>query len=254
VQEIRAEPPHPGLGHLVGKRGGGGFRQQIDEALPGDREAGTLLYFLLDDIPPATLISGYIRARSGASAPSPPSPPSPGARVPMENVCSGWRTGGAAAVNFATGVASVGKAVDAPSLALDDDPIAWHRLDDLVPASMRRRRRVDVSGGDAPVVDALFRDTNCTPDGDEIVVHEYSLGASVDAATGTLADLRVVPRVLPFPECEWAVDNVDVLIGCPVGELRSRVIASLAGIECCTHLNDMLRALAEVPVLLTHLD
>ena len=38
--------------------------------------------------------------------------------------------------------------------------------------------------------------------------------------------------------------------GTRIADLRTTVLATLTGIECCTHLNDALRALAEVPVLL----
>ena len=68
-------PPRPTLEHLVGQRGGGGFRKQIGVAVPGEREAGTLLYYLLDDIPPATLISGYVWSRFGDGRAVGPSTP-----------------------------------------------------------------------------------------------------------------------------------------------------------------------------------
>ena len=69
VEAISADPPRPTLEHLVGHRGGAGFRKQIDTAVPGDRAAGSLLYYLLDDIPPATLISGYVWSRFGEQDP-----------------------------------------------------------------------------------------------------------------------------------------------------------------------------------------
>ena len=45
-----------------------------------------------------------------------------------------------------------------------------------------------------------------------------------------------------------------MLTGYPLAGLRRSVLDTLTGIECCTHLNDALRALAEVPVLLDELD
>jgi hypothetical protein len=61
------------------------------------------------------------------------------------------------------------------------------------------------------------------------------------------------PRVLPFVECTSAPANLQRLIGAPLPELRDRVLAELRGTAGCTHLNDALRALAEVPALIDHL-
>jgi hypothetical protein len=259
VEEIRADPDRPTLEHLVGQRGGGGFRKQIAVAVPGEREAGTLLYYLLDDIPPATLISGYVWSRFGDGAPRPehPTPHLP-ARGPMENICSGWRTDGTAMSMMSDGQPPIGSTVVAPDLLRPDDPLAWHRLADLPPSSMRRRRRVDVIRGDgatgpAVTIDAMFRDSCQTPDDTEVVVHEYTLDATVNPKTATIEDIRAVPRVLPFAECPSAADQVPMLTGYPVAGLRRSVLDTLTGIECCTHLNDALRALAEVPVLLGEL-
>jgi hypothetical protein len=261
VEEIRADPPRAGLEHLVGQRGGGGFRKQIDRAAPGDREAGTLLYYLLDDVPAATLISGYVWSRYGADGrprarlPASVERPTPHlpARGPMENICSGWRTGGTAMRMMAAGRPPIGSTVEAPDLLAPEDPLAWHELDELPLASMRRRRRVDVIVGDAVTIDAMFRDSCRTPDGSEVVVHEYTLGATVDPATMTITDIRAEPRVLPFSECPSAADQAPTLVGHRLAGLRTTVLESLSGVDCCTHLNDALRALAEVPVLLGQL-
>ena len=112
----------PTLEHLVGHRGGAGFRKQIDTAAPGDRAAGSLLYYLLDDIPPATLISGYVWSRFGEQDPPriPVVPPGETvtphlpARGPMENICSGWRTGGTAMSLLGSGQRPIGSTVEAP--------------------------------------------------------------------------------------------------------------------------------------------
>jgi hypothetical protein len=41
--------------------------------------------------------------------------------------------------------------------------------------------------------------------------------------------------------------------GAPLRDLREVVLTRLRGTDCCTHLNDMLRDLAEVPVLMAAL-
>jgi len=79
VEAITADPPRDGLDDLVGRRGGGGFRKQIDAAVPGERERGTLLFYLLDDVPAAALIGGYVWSRfdpSGRERSQMPTPPS----------------------------------------------------------------------------------------------------------------------------------------------------------------------------------
>jgi hypothetical protein len=58
-----------------------------------------------------------------------------------------------------------------------------------------------------------------------------------------------VPRVLPYGECPLAVTYVGALTGLPLSELRGAVLERLRGPLGCTHLNDMLRALADVPAL-----
>jgi hypothetical protein len=260
VESITADPPHDGLEHLVGQRGGGGFRKQIDTAIPGEREAGTLLFYLIDDLPAAALIGGYVWSRFDAlgnersAMPTPPRQSTAAApqATALENICAGWETGGTAMRLMSSGRPPIGTTPVAPDLTPRDDPLAWHELDELPRASMRRRRRVDViSSEDGPVtIDAMFRDSCGTPEGREVVVHEYTMHASADAASGALLTITAEPRVLPFVECPSASSNVSRLVGLPLVGFRSTVLESLTGTDCCTHLNDALRALAEVPVLL----
>jgi hypothetical protein len=257
VEEIASDPPHGGLGRLVGERGGGGFRRQIDAAVPGERDAGTLLFYLLDDLPAAALIGGYVWSRfdaSGHERSQMPAPPSrSNAAAPqasaLENICAGWETGGTAIRLMSSGRPPIGTTPVAPDLVPPDDPLAWHELDELPNASMRRRRRVDVIDGDEVTVDAMFRDSCRTPDGTEVAVHEYTMHATVGPGAATLTTISAEPRVLPFVECPSAAGNVSRLVGLPLADFRTAVLDALTGVDCCTHLNDALRALAEVPVL-----
>jgi Protein of unknown function (DUF2889) len=50
-----------------------------------------------------------------------------------------------------------------------------------------------------------------------------------------------------------AVANVGRLVGTPLTRLRTVVLERLRTTGGCTHLNDALRALAEVPILARHL-
>ena len=61
------------------------------------------------------------------------------------------------------------------------------------------------------------------------------------------------PGTLPYKECRAAPVNVDALVGVPLVDLRNEVLLTLRKTAGCTHLNDMLRALAEVPALASHL-
>jgi DUF2889 family protein len=87
------------------------------------------------------------------------------------------------------------------------------------------------------------------PEGGRIAVHEYRVEATIDPVTGILTSVTADPRVLPYVECPTAVGTVDRMVGTPVAGLRAAVLERLAGTAGCTHLNDALRALAEVPVL-----
>jgi hypothetical protein len=115
---------------------------------------------------------------------------------------------------------------------------------------MRRARRIDVWANEGLIeVDAWFRDSVWTPEGHEEAIHEYQILGSADPATGTLASVRAVPRVLPYAECPGAAPNAAFMAGTELRALRTKVLEQIRATDCCTHLNDGLRALAEVPVL-----
>jgi hypothetical protein len=178
----------------------------------------------------------------------------------MTDMCSGWRADGVAVVSIRRGARMpVQDCPPAPRLHAAD-PDGWHHEPTLGAGGMRRRRRIDVSraaglDNDRSVlhVDAMFRDTFTEPDGNEGVLHEYTLVATVDAETTELLALSAEPRVLPFPECPAAAANVARLVGTTVAEFRRAVPERLGGIDGCTHLNDLLRALADVGSLAGYL-
>jgi hypothetical protein len=115
---------------------------------------------------------------------------------------------------------------------------------------MRRARRIDVWRETGTVeVDAMFRDSCWQPDGLEVAVHEYAIAATIDESSGVLASVVATPRVLPFAECPAAAPNASWMIGVPAATLRGEVLERLRSVDCCTHLNDALRALTEVPIL-----
>jgi hypothetical protein len=213
---------------------------------------GQVINMLLDDIAGSTLIAGFAWSRwtdgwaktasAGGSAP---------ARRSMLGVCAGFRPGSKALdLGGTTNPQSRHNVAPVPSLSDPGDPLGWHELDPHPPVAMRRARRVDVwIDGDALVVDGMFRDSCWEPDGTEVAVHEYSIEAFVDRATGRVASVTATPRVLPFAECPAAAPNAAWMVGAHVRALRTEVLDRLRSTDCCTHLNDALRSLAEVPVL-----
>ena len=112
---------------------------------------------------------------------------------------------------------------DAPSLARDDDPLAWHELPPIPPHGMRRHRRLDLTLGETLGVDAFFRDSHVDPDGREMVVHEYTVRAAVDPASLVFAAIEAKAQSLPWIECNPAPASAARLRGRPVLGLRPAV-------------------------------
>jgi hypothetical protein len=138
----------------------------------------------------------------------------------------------------------------APSLADASDPLGWHELDDPPRIAMRRARRIDVWREDDRVqFDTMFRDSCWTPAEREEVLHEYQILGSADRETGELLTVTAVPRVLPYVECPGAAPHAARMAGTALRAMRREVLDQLRSTDCCTHLNDGLRSLAEVPVL-----
>ena len=251
LAELAVDPHNQRTGQLLGRPVAGGFRQAVHEHFPSDVAAGTPLALLLDDLPVATLISGYARLYSGDI-------PAGSAREGMKSdICSGWRSEGTmmTSVNAGLGVpVTVGPL--APTLDTDriDDELAWHDIGMLPEGSMRRRRLVDVrTDSDRWIVTAMLRDTHVQMGGSETVLHEYSLDATVDAATRTFLTCAAVPRVLPWVECPVAAASADPLVGRSIDAARDYVRRELRGTSTCTHLNDLLRSLGDVGSLVNHL-
>jgi hypothetical protein len=263
ITSVASTPQVDALDGLVGGSGGPGYRKRLRSVAAEEEDAGSLLHFLLDDVPGVTLVGpSSWQLWPGSAAPA-------GARAIeharwVSDVCSGWRSDGPPIQRILS--SGGGLAADAeqnlpaaPDLARPGDSLAWHPVPAPPPDApmMTRRRRVDVTpataadGSPAGIsVTALFRDSIWGPERTERVVHEYGLHAVVDPVTMCLTEVTAEPRVLPFGTCPAAAGNTDLIIGEPVRTLRRRVLALITGTDGCTHLSDALRALAEVPVLL----
>ena len=119
---------------------------------------------------------------------------------------------------------------------------------------MRRARRLDVWVDEMIHIDVGFQDSATSPDGvDRIAVHEYHVSASANLDTFELLTITATPTVLPYAECLGAVPNVTRLVGTDLHEFRLAVLEHLPGVEGCTHLNDVLRSIADVPQLIRRL-
>lgn len=247
IRGLQTGPALPEAAKLVGTRATSGFRAALDATLPAERDARSLLYLLLDDLPVAALVSGYAMAFAfGGSHPV----PKPHLTLQHPDLCAGWRTGGTLLVEMAeTGRVPLVTGPDAPSLARLDDPLAWHALPPLPPNAMRRHRRLDLTLGGSIFADVLFRDSHVAPDGRETIVHEYTVAARIDPETRVFQAIEATARALPWLECNPAAASASRLVGRPLRGLRPEVRAEFTGVTTCTHLNDTLRSLEDIEVL-----
>jgi Protein of unknown function (DUF2889) len=252
IREVAVMPDHASAQQMVGIRGGGASRIALGRIMGSI--AGTPLYQILDDFAGASLVSGWIwsiwtedwmaRMRESASTQI---------RHKMVNICTGF-------ANEASSLTedgmpdSIGQSkTEVGSLVNPDDPLGWHDLPHQRGTRFRRARRIDMWRQDGFIrCDVGFQDSGLNPLGTRVAVHEYQVAVTVDPADMTVVALDATPRILPYRECPGAVNNIHRLIGRNVGDFRQDVLDTLPGILGCTHLNDVLRALADVPVLAEH--
>jgi hypothetical protein len=250
IQRIAGAPQVDGLERLVGRKGGSNLRAAITEGLPDQVERGSPLYLLLDDLAGCTLIAGFAFFRWADRIPEFQERRQRAPRRVMSGICAGFRPGATTLLADGTQSAVPHNVAVVPPLVDANDPLGWHDVGEHPEIAMRRARRIDVwADGDNLGIDAMFRDSCWDPDGTEIAVHEYQLLGVADRASGVLTSIEAQPRVLPYLECPAAAANAAWMVGTPLREFRVRVLESIRGTDCCTHLNDALRSLAEVPVL-----
>jgi Protein of unknown function (DUF2889) len=291
---IETSPDVPALQQLLGGSVGSGFRSRFNEVLrqAGTHESGThesddgsLLYLLLDDLPGATLVSGYVLLRSGAldapapaaaptgpvpaPAAAPTGPAAPAEQPPpqrpapnmgrMGDLCAGWALDATMMVHVrTTGLIPVPVGPPAPVLEREGDPFSWHAMADLPPFSIRRRRRLDLiapaTAGEAHRIDLHFRDSHVGGDGVETVLHEYTVTGSADTGSGQIVSVAARAQVLPWLECPGAVASAERLAGMELSSLRPTIRHDFVGRSTCTHLNDSLRSLADITALARELE
>jgi len=250
IATVEQTPPHPSCADIVGAPVGFAIRSHIKHLLQAT--TGSLLGLLLDDLSGAAAPTGYATMRDRRFARiEEPRPP----QANQIDVCAGWRAGGLPARRAGAGEpVPTDEPFEAPPL-LGDDDAAWHEMGPLEPSQTRRVRRLDIATNLGKVhVDAMFRDVSVDPDRTERVVHEYALRAVLDRTTLTILEVEAEPRALPFPtDCPLAAASASALVGHTVHDLRQTVRALSRGPASCTHLNDLLRSLADVTVLVNYL-
>lgn len=253
IMDIVISADHPRTQDMVGVRAGGASRTALADVL-GDLRGGPL-FQVLDDFAGASLVAGWIwsrwtddwhtrmasnRAKSTA-----------GNKGRMVNICTGFTEGGSSLSEDGSVDHSDQSATEVGPLANPDDPVGWHDMSVQEGRPLARRaRRIDVWRAEGVLkVDAAFQDSGPNPQGTRTAIHEYRVYAEVDDGDGTLLSLQALPLILPFRECPGASMKASRMVGQDVGEFRQAVLDTLVGTVGCTHLNDVLRALADVPAL-----
>jgi hypothetical protein len=245
VRSIESDPIVPHLEVVRGANLMGGFRKAVGtNVVLAD---GSVAALLLDDLPGAALVSGSGRLRAEIEATG----ALPGfADVDLPVVCIGRRPEGVMVQRRREGQPLLGQGPPAGDLRRPDDPLAWPLEPPLPTHGMRRLRRIDVAViDDEIVVDTHFRDSYQEPTGVETAVHEYEVLVRAGAGDRIVRQVEVRSRVLPGPDCPGAAASAQTVVGQPLEQLRRFVRAEMQDDTVCTHLNDQLRSLADVPAL-----
>jgi DUF2889 family protein len=254
ILTIAIEPRHAREQELVGVRAGAASREALANAL-GDVK-GAALFQLLDDFAGASLVAGWIWSHWDPNLMRQirEQGPPPGFKGPRANICIGFADGSSALDALDRPMTDGPGFTEVLHLENPEDPQGWHEMLEPGGPTARRARRIDVwREGDIIRIDAGFQDSGNRPDGKRVAIHEYRVRAAVDPRTMTVLSLDASPLILPFAECPGASTRMSKMVGLPIHEYRQRVIDMLPGAEGCTHLNDVLRALADVPELAARL-
>ena len=253
ILEISATPDHLRLAEMVGVRAGGASRQTLSAVLGDIR--GTPTFQLLDDFAGASLVAGWIWSRWiddwQAAMRSKGTQATAGNKGRMLNICTGFAEG-ASSLSESGGVSHEQQSsTEVGPLCDPDDPIGWHEMPEQAGRPQARRaRRIDIWRAEGVIkVDAGFQDSGPNPGGTRTAIHEYRIYAEIDEASETLVSLQALPLILPFRECPGASVKASQMVGQNVAGFRQAVLDTLTGTLGCTHLNDVLRALADVPTL-----
>jgi hypothetical protein len=252
ILSLEVSPEHPRAHELVGIRAGGASRRAIAEILADVR--GTPTFQLLDDFAGASLVAGWIWSRwtndwmNRATRVTGPS--TAGRNGVMTDICTGFAAGGSSFFPDGTPDNMNQSSAEVGPLEHPDDALSWHAMPFQRGPRKRRSRRIDLwREGSLIKIDAAFQDSGSNPDGGRTAIHEYRVYAEIEEATAILVALQSLPMILPYRECPGAAVKASRMIGRNVADFRDDVLEVLPGTLGCTHLNDVLRGLADVPSL-----
>ncbi|MBP1818952.1 DUF2889 domain-containing protein [Mycobacterium sp. OAE908] len=234
-----------GLQALVGNRVGPGFRSTVGKLFPEEVRRASLLHLLLDDWVGAALVSGYAVQHAAINL-GIEEKIGPGVADHMAGICAGFASD-ASLVPYAKRNGTI-PSVHGP-LAPSLDGLEMHAVEPLRAHGMRRLRRLDLNPDDG--FTAHFRDSHVDGDGVETIVHEYTVVGSLDTSTRTITSVDANVQVLPWQECPGAIASAARVAGMTLAELRARIRGEFVGTSTCTHLNDTLRALADLDALVS---
>lgn len=247
VSTLPERPQLAQLAQLVGTSRPGELRQLLRDLRAAQVLQASPLYQLLDDIPGVLVVADWAWSRW----PQFLGPDEPRRRIVklagLEGVCAGFRADSSAL--HTRGDYQEERVAPVQPLPDADDPCGWHALPEIHDVSLRRARCIDVWFDGRIQIEAFFQDSATTAAGARAAVHEYTLRATASAEDERLLEIAAVPHILPFPECPGALDHLQAMVGTPLKDLRESVLQTLARTKGCTHLNDVIRALADVPGL-----
>ncbi|MDR7156478.1 hypothetical protein J2W40_003322 [Sphingobium xenophagum] len=257
ILELSAWPEDARIAQLIGVRAGGESRSKISSIL--GELAGAPLYQILDDFAGSSLVARWIWSQWKddwqAFRKETEIDKSHGRNGEMLDVCTGFAKGSTALNEIDMSGRNFSDAPHVGGLPNPDDPNSWHKMAEQQGPAMRRARRIDAwRDGNLIIVDAFFQDSGTSPAGGRRGVHEYRVHAEIDGATYTMLSLQALPMILPFAECPGASVKAGRVVGRNVAEFRNVVLDVLPGTLGCTHLNDVLRSLADVPAMVSELD
>lgn len=256
ILAIAGEQVPAELDRLRGMRLRGGLRGELARIFAGERAAGSLFHALMDDLPGAHLVAGsgqswwgqgWDLARAGAAA----GRSDPKGR--FAGICAGFRPGSAAIDGEGRPDLARVRTSPARPLLRPREARGRHALPEQAGIATRRARAIDMEVGDAVNIVADFQDSATTAAGPRIAVHDYRVTASADPGRFALTAVAVAPHALPYGECLGAAPNAELMLGMRLCAFREQVPAVLGGTLGCTHLNDVLRMLADVPALVRRL-
>ena len=98
-----------------------------------------------------------------------------------------------------------------------------------------------------------FRDSHMSAEGAETVLQSTPPMEAPIVTLAAFLDISSEARVLPWQECIGAEESGTWLAGRAISDLRQSVHAEFTGIHTCTHLNDTLRSLEDLPALAARL-